>query len=73
MRKLFQILYIFSSTCAFATDIEKEFKEYCKKFNKSFANEKEREYRFNIFKDNFKTVEKSNNKMSGLFGELKPG
>lgn len=69
MIKILKLLMLSQLICSLTTDFEEEFKKYCKKFNKTFATEQEREFRFNIFKENFKEVEKSNSKMSGLHGE----
>ena len=40
--------------------------EFCIKFDKKFANDEEKKFRFQIFKDNYKQVEKSNLKPSGI-------
>lgn len=49
-----------------AQNMELEFEKYCKKNGKTFATDQEKQFRFKIFKDNYKLIQEDNLSQSGL-------
>ena len=66
-------ILILCLVCALAKNLKRaenadEFQSFVQKFHKKYASEEEKQYRYSVFKDNLKHIEKLNQENHAVFG-----